>query len=69
MDDWEKLNETSIPEKQDLYSHLNTKDITDADYPHAKIVCTDFETKNLGEYNDLYVQSDIVLLSDVFKNF
>ena len=45
------------------------EDITDADYAHAKRVCKDFEIKNLGEYRDLYVQSDILLLTDVFENF
>ena len=44
-------------------------DITDADYTHAKRVCKDFEIKNLGEYQDLYVQSDTLLLVDVFENF
>ena len=44
------------------------EDITDADYAHAKKVCKDFEIKNLGEYHDLYVQSD-TLLADVFENF
>ena len=42
-------------------------DITDADYTHAKRVCKDFEIKNLGEYQDLYVQSDTLLLVDVFE--
>ena len=55
MDDWEKFNETSLPEKEDFYSHLNMEDITDADYAHAKRVCKDFEIKNLEEYHDLYV--------------
>ena len=45
------------------------KDITDADYAHAKRVCKNFEVKNLGEYHDLYVQSDTLLLADVFENF
>ena len=36
---------------------------------HAKRVCKDFEIKNLGEYHDFYVQSDILLSADVFKNF
>ena len=62
MDDWEKFNETSLPEKEDFYSHLNMEDITDANYVHAKEVCKDFEIKNLGEYHDLYVQSDKILL-------
>ena len=69
MDDWEKFNETSLPEKEDFYSHLNMEDITDADYAHAKRVCKDFEIKNLGEYYDLYVQSDTLLLVDVLENF
>ena len=43
--------------------------ITDADYAHAKNVCKYFETKHLGEYHDLYVQSDTLLLADVFENF
>ena len=45
------------------------EDITDADYAHRKRVCKDFEIKNLGEYHDLYVQSNTFLLADVFKNF
>ena len=69
IDDWEKFNQTSLHEKEDFYSNLNMEDITDADYAHAKIVCKDFEIKNLGEYHDLYVQSDALLLADVFENF
>ena len=69
IDDWEKFNQTSLHEKEDFYSNLNMEDITDADYAHAKIVCKDFEIKNLGEYHDLYVQSDALLLADVFGNF
>ena len=37
------------------------EDITDADYAHTQRVCKDFETKNLREYHDLYVQSDTFL--------
>ena len=43
--------------------------IIDADYAHAKRVYKDFETKKLGEYHGLYVQSDTLLLSDIFENF
>ena len=62
IDDWGKFNETSLPEKDDFYSRLNMEDITDADYVHEKRVCKDFEIINLGEYHDLYVQSDTLLL-------
>ena len=45
------------------------KDITDADYAHAKRVCKDFEIKKIKKHYDLYVQSDTLLLADVFENF
>ena len=69
VDYWKKLNETSLPEKEDFYSHLKMEDITDANYAHTKKVCKDFEIKNLGEYHGVYVQSDTLLLADVFENF
>ena len=68
MDGWEKFNETWLPKKEDFFGNLNMEDITDADYTHEKIVCKDYETKNLGEYHDLYVQSNI-LLGGVLENF
>ena len=69
MDDWEKLKETSLPEKEGFFNNLNMEDITDADYTHAKRVCEDSEIKNLGEDHDFFVQSDTLLLADVFENF
>ena len=47
MDDWEKLNKTSLslPEKEDLYSHLDMENITYAEYLYLKRVCKDFEIK------------------------
>ena len=64
-----KFKETSLPGKEDFYSHLNMEDVTDEDYAHAKRVSKDFEIKNLGEYHDLYIQSNTLLLVDVFENF
>ena len=46
MVDWEKFNETTLPEKQEFNSNLNMEDIKDADYLHVKRVCKDFEIKN-----------------------
>ena len=64
-----KLNETTLPEKEDFCSHLNMEDITNAYYTHTKKVCKDFEIKDSGEYYDLYVQSNTLLLADIFENF
>ena len=69
MDSWEKFNETALPPKKDFYSHLNLENISDGDYAHAQKVWDVFEIKTLGEYHDLYVQSDTLLLSDMFENF
>ena len=69
MDEWEKFNETSLPEKEEFYSNLNMEVITNSDYLHTKRVCKDFEIKNLGEYHDLYLKSDTLLLADVFESF
>ena len=69
MDSWERFNETTLPPKEAFYSNLNLEVITDKDYTHAQKVWDVFEIKNLGEYHDLYIQSDTLLLSDVFENF
>ena len=68
MDDWKKFNERTLAEIVEFYSNLNMEDITDADYTHEKRVCKYFELTNLGEYHDLYLKSDTLLLADVFKN-
>ena len=55
--------------KKDFYSKLNLEDMTDEDYAHAQKIWEAFEIKDNGEYHDLYVQSDTLLLADVFENF
>ena len=69
MDDWSKFDEKELPNKSDFYSSLNTEEISGIDYRHTKKVFDKFNIKNLGEYYDLYVQSDTLLLADVFENF
>ena len=68
MDSWEKFNKTLLPSKEDFYSNLNMEDIEDIDYRHGNNVFNKFRLNNLGDYHDLYVQSD-TLLADVFENF
>ena len=69
MDNWERFNEISLPSKESFYSNLNMENIDDIDYRHGNKVFKRFKLKNLGEYHDLYVQSDTLLLADVFENF
>ena len=69
MDNWERFSEISLPNKKVFYSNLNMEDISDIDYRHANNVFKVFKLENLGDYHDLYVQSDTLLLADVFSNF
>ena len=69
VDNWERFSEISLPSKEDFYSNLNMEDINDIGYRHANNVFKRFELENLGQYHDLYVQSDTLLLADVFENF
>ena len=69
MDSWERFNETSVPSKEDFYSNLNMENIDDID-KHGNNVFKRFELKSLGQYHDLYVQRDTLLLAaDAFENF
>ena len=69
MDNWERFNETSLPSKESFYSNLNMEDKDDIDYRHGNNVFNEFKLNNLGDYHDLFVQSDTFLLADVFENF
>ena len=68
-DTWERFSEISLPSKEDFYSNLNMEDISNIDYRHANNVFKVFKLENLGNYHYLYVQSDTLLLADVFNNF
>ena len=69
MDGLDTFDEIVLPNKDAFYNELNLEDITDEDYIHAQKVFKEFKLTNLGEYHDLYVQSNTLLLADVFENF
>ena len=69
MDNWERFDETSLTNKESFYSNLNMENIDDIDYRHGNNIFKRFKLKHLGEYHDLYLQSDTLLLADVFENF
>ena len=69
MDSWERFDETLLPDEEAFYSSLNMEDITEVDHRHAKKVFKNLNNKHLGDYHDLYVQSDTLFLADVFENF
>ena len=69
MDGWDRFNEKTLPNKESFYSSLMMEDISASDYAHANNVFKKFNINNLGEYHDLYVRSDTLLLDDIFENF
>ena len=69
MDSFEKFNQKELPKKKEFYSILNDEHISDEDYQHAKKVWNVFKCKNMGQYHDLYLGSDVLLLADVFESF
>ena len=69
IDSFEKFDQMELPTKEQFYSILNDQDITNDEYNHAKKVWKTFNIKTMGEYHDLYLKSDMLLLADVFENF
>ena len=69
MDSFDRFEETQLPPKENFYSSLSQENISEEDYKHAQQVWTTFDCKNLKDYHDVYLGSDVLLLADVFENF
>ena len=67
MNAFDKFNDEQLPSKEQFYSRLTDEDITNDDY--NKAIWKHFGIKSMGEYRDLYLKTDILLLTDVFENF
>lgn len=65
----ERYKDTSLPSKNDFYNSITDEPITDEDYEHAQAVWSVFNIKNMGKYTDLYLKTDVLLLTDIFENF
>ena len=69
MDSWNRFDKTSLPDKKAFYSELYLEDITDKGYTHVQKMLEELKLKNLDDYHNFQVQSDTLLLADVFENF
>ena len=69
INSWDRFEETQLPPISAFYSNLNMSSISEEDYQHAQRVWKEFEIHNLGDYHDLYLRRDVVLLANVFEAF
>ena len=69
MDSIEKFNDTKPPPREVFYSKLSGKGISDKNYKHVWKVWITFKMKIFKEYHELYNETDVLLLADVFENF
>ena len=69
MDSFNRFDETSLPPIESFYSELNLSGISKNDYAHAQKVFKALGCRDLGDYHDIYLCSDVLLLADVFENF
>ena len=66
---WGRFNETTLTNKKAFYGKLYLEDISDEDYIHPQKAFEELKLENLGDYRDLYVQSDALLLADACEIF
>ncbi|XP_033729598.1 uncharacterized protein LOC117318757 [Pecten maximus] len=69
VDSADRFSEQKLPAKEKLYSSLSRSHVSDADYAHAQTVWEKLNIRDLGQYHDLYLKTDVLLLADVFENF
>ena len=69
MDSWDRFEETTLPPKGAFYNALSMSGVNDTDYEHACKVWREFGINNMGEYHNLYLKTDVILLANVFKAF
>ena len=67
MTNWDKFKETKLPLRKAFYGKLNMVGVREEDYEHARRVWKEFGLKDLGEYHDLYLKTDVILLANVWK--
>jgi len=68
-DEWSKFDENVLPDTAEFYSILTELVVEDKEYEHAMKVWENFGCKTIGEYSDLYLKIDVLLLADIFENF
>ena len=68
MMSWDRFEESLLPIEV-FYNKLNMSKVSEDDYQHAQQVWKEFGIRNLGDYHDLYLRTDVVLLANIFEDF
>ena len=69
IDSFEKFSEDKLPYKKHFYKSLKNKHISEKDYFHSVKIWNNFEMKNMGDYHEPYLKTDVLLLADVLETF
>ena len=69
MDNIGKLDAEELPSKDEFYSTLYESGVKDEDYERAQKVWNHFGMKTMRDYHDLYLETDVLLLADIFESF
>ena len=69
MDSSKKFFENKLPDRSKFFSSLKDECISEKDYLNALDIWNVFKMNSMGDYNDLYLKTDVLLLADVFEKF
>lgn len=69
MNSFKRYDETELPTKDKFYDELNNKHCSEDDYEYAKLVYKKMNCKNIGDYTDIYMLNDVLILCDIFETF
>jgi len=69
LDSASRIEETSLPPREAFYSNLTERECSQEDYDHALKVWSHFSCSTLKDYLELYLKTDVFVLTDIFENF
>ena len=69
VNSWDRINETQLPPIDAFFCNLNMSSVSEEDYQHAQRVWEEFGIRDLGDYHDLYLRTDVALLANVYEAF
>ena len=69
MSSWDKFGESQLSPIKAFSNNLNMSNVSKDDYQHSQKVWSEFRIHNLGDYHDLYLRTDVILLANLFEAF